>query len=352
MQWKIAATLPGLQGTQSLGFAGPVSGVCNQIFIVAGGANFPGSPPWQGGKKKFYNEVFLYACKGDTLQLLNQQATLPYPISYPACCTTAKGVFYAGGENENGISAKAWLIQWDNETQKIIFNNLPDLPVPVTNAAATVIENIVYVAGGETTMQATAQWQCLDLNNTKDGWKQLADIPHAVSNMVLAATDDDQIILAGGRKKNKNGISDLYAEVYAYSPSHNKWESKAPLPYALSAATGISYKNGKLLVFGGDQGTTFHQVETTLAAIFTEEDEIKKQELIRKKNTLLSQHPGFSKEILRYSLASNTWKATGKIPFNTPVTTVAVKYGNCVMIPSGEIKAGVRSPYILELRLK
>ena len=74
--------------------------------------------------------------------------------------------------------------------------------------------------------------------------------------------------------------------------------------------------------------------------------------MIRKKNTLLSKHPGFSKEILQYSLASNTWKATGKIPFNTPVTTVAVKYGNCVMIPSGEIKAGVRSPYILELRLK
>jgi N-acetylneuraminic acid mutarotase len=97
------------------------------------------------------------------------------------------------------------------------------------------------------------------------------------------------------------------------------------------------------LLFGGDKGETFHQVEILLAQIAQESDPEKKAKLIAQKNTLQVNHPGFSREILLFDSQKNTWKKLGKIPFSVPVTTTAITWDNKVIIPSGEIKAGVRS---------
>jgi N-acetylneuraminic acid mutarotase len=88
-----------------------------------------------------------------------------------------------------------------------------------------------------------------------------------------------------------------------------------------------------------------------MAAISAEKGETKKQELILKKNKFQGEHPGFSKEVLFYNVNTNRWKVLGTIPFDVPVTTTAVKWGSQVLIPSGEIKAGVRSPYILSAKI-
>jgi N-acetylneuraminic acid mutarotase len=51
-KWKIVAKLPVERGQQkALGFAGPVAGVHENVMIIAGGANFPDSMPWQNGRK-------------------------------------------------------------------------------------------------------------------------------------------------------------------------------------------------------------------------------------------------------------------------------------------------------------
>jgi len=59
----------------------------------------------------------------------------------------------------------------------------------------------------------------------------------------------------------------------------------------------------------------------------------------------------FSKEILLYNTVKDEWAAVGTVPFETPVTTTAVQYRDQVLIPSGEIKAGVRTPRILAAKL-
>jgi N-acetylneuraminate epimerase len=355
IKWGIAAELPADSGQQrSLGFAGPVIGVYDNVLFIAGGANFPTAMPWQGGKKKYYNNVFAYTRKSGKLVLIKNSFTLPENIAYPATCSTTMGVLYAGGENENGISDKVWLMQWDSKTQELLFKRLPALPIPVSNAAATVIDDIVYIAGGETVAAASSQFLALDLNNTDAGWKQLTPVPQPVSHTVLTASSDKtgkQIYLLGGRKKNSNGISDLYSSVFEFDIQKNQWTEKAVLPYALCAGTGTLYNSNYILMFGGDKGITFHKVETMIAAINAEKDEVKKQELILQKNKLQAEHPGFSKEVLLYNTLTDTWKTVGNIPFDTPVTTIVVKWGSKYFIPSGEIKAGVRSPNILSAKI-
>jgi N-acetylneuraminic acid mutarotase len=159
------------------------------------------------------------------------------------------------------------------------------------------------------------------------------------------------IYLCGGRKKNSNGISDLYNNVFEYDITANRWNEKTPLPYALSAGTGILYDANNIILFGGDKGIVFHKTETLIAAINIEKDDGKKHDLLIEKNKLQTEHPGFSNEILLYNIKTNIWKVIDTIPFDTPVTTTAFKWKNEIIIPSGEIKAGVRTPNILSVKI-
>jgi N-acetylneuraminic acid mutarotase len=59
-KWSEAAILPAPDGlNRSLGVAGPVQGVSNGVLVVAGGSNFPGKMPWDGGKKVYYSKVYI-----------------------------------------------------------------------------------------------------------------------------------------------------------------------------------------------------------------------------------------------------------------------------------------------------
>lgn len=126
---------------------------------------------------------------------------------------------------------------------------------------------------------------------------------------------------------------------------------KTPLPYALCAGTGI-LQDRHILLFGGDKGIVFNQAETLIAAIKNTSDPVKKQELILEKNKLQSTHPGFSREVIAYDIDQDTWSVAGLIPYETPVTTTAVNWENGILIPSGEIRAGVRTPRILKLKIR
>ncbi|MDP3392189.1 kelch repeat-containing protein [Sediminibacterium sp.] len=352
VQFAIATTLPSDAGKQiSTGFAGVVTGVHQNHLLVAGGANFPEAMPWQGGKKMYHSEVFVYKQDNAELQLINQHSKLPESIAYSAVCTTSEGILYIGGENENGISNKVWMLQWNQQKQEVQWIAYPSMPIALTNAAATIIHNKVFVAGGETVQDASMQFFELDLNNLKAGWKTLPVLPHAVSHTLLiglARETKPSLYLIGGRKKNANGISSLYNNMYEYDLNTQTWTEKTALPYTLSAGAGVWYNLDQIVVFGGDRATVFSQVEKLLAAIAAENNPAKKQVLINQKNQLQETHPGFSKEVLLYQANKNTWQVIGTIPYDTPVTTTAIKWNDAVILPSGETKAGVRSPYILK----
>lgn len=355
MQWKIAAKLPVERGQQkALGFAGPVAGVHENVMIIAGGANFPGNMPWENGRKAYYNELYVYEKKGVQIIKHVKKFQLPSALAYAASCATSKGILCAGGENENGISKKVFLIKWDKKKSDIIIIMLPDLPVAVTNASATSNNGIVYIAGGETENAVSDHFFCIDINNVNGGWKELPHLPNPVSHAVMVSQtilQQNYIWLLGGRKKNSNDISNFYSSVFAFDIESNRWEERNSLPYTLCAGTGIADGQNRILLFGGDKSETFQQVEQLMVAIARENDEIKKRELILQKNKLQSMHPGFSREILVYNTEKDQWQVKENMPYKTPVTTTAFRWEKDIMIPTGEIKAGVRSPDILMVRI-
>lgn len=338
----------------STGVAGPVTGIHHNMFLVGGGANFPELMPWLGGKKKYYSNLKVFLPKNDGELIYAGEFELPEATAYGANVSTEHGVVYAGGENENGISKKVLLIQWNLVSKKVDIKSLPDLPFAVTNASAVYEGQFIFLAGGETSKAATDQFVCLDLKNQDQGWKKMPSIPRPVSHAVFVKNKNKSgtgFYLVGGRKKNENGISELYSSVYAFDLKTRKWMEMKPLPHPVSAGTGVSIGGDQILLFGGDKGETFYRTEMLIAAISGENDPLKKEQLNKQKVKVQSEHPGFSNEILRYDISSNEWKKDGVIPFEIPVTTSAVFWNKYVFIPGGEIRAGVRSPHILLGRL-
>lgn len=355
LHWEIASQLPADSGQMiSLGVAGPVTGLCENRLLVAGGANFPDGMPWEGGAKKYHDRLFIYLQKRQKLILTGTTGKLPEPVAYAANCTLPEGLLYAGGENGKGVTDKVWLIRSDKK-EKLSFTALPSLPVAVSNAAITLQDHTVYLAGGENNQQAFAQLLSLNLENIEAGWKKLADIPQPVSHAVFTALDNNgkpMLYLAGGRRKNSNGISTIYNNLWVYDINTNQWEEKASLPYSLCAGTGIQQDKHRILLFGGDKGIVFNKAEALIAAIAKESDPEKKKALTTEKNYLQANHPGFSREIHLYDSEENEWTILAQLPYETPVTTTAVKGKFGILIPSGEIKAGVRTPGILKLKIR
>ena len=355
IQWDSIANIPaGKNQVKSIGVAGPIVGVLQNKLIVAGGANFPEKMPWLGGKKFYYNDLFVFEKNKNKVSVTFKKIQLPDNIAYSASCVTPLGIVYAGGENELGLSDKVNIIKWDKESNTITITNLPHLPESLTNASLACIDNTIYLMGGETVSNTTNQFISLDLEHLDHGWNQFPNMPKPLSNLVSVAhfsNDYKQLFIIGGRAKQKNGISIFSSDVYCFDLETKKWHIKQALPYAISAGTGTLFAEKYILLFGGDKGDRFNKVESQISKINAATDTVIKNSLIQIKNNLLESHPGFSREILLYNIQTNQWITNGTIPFTTSVTTNTVQWNDEVIIPSGEIKAGVRTPRIIAAKI-
>ncbi len=351
--WKTAGSLPSLNAKEALGVAGPVSGFSGNRLLIAGGANFPGQLPWEGGIKKYYDDVYLFdpaeqAFFTDTLSL-----KLPSPVAYAGSVTAGDHVYYAGGENGEGISRQVYRLQWNGTA--LVTETLPALPLGVTNASLLSYENALYVAGGETTDETSDKIWRLSLNQPLSGWEPLPPMPHPASHavqLIIRSRGQDYLYTIGGRRKNSNGISTIYKTVYALNLKTLEWQQKQPLPYPLAAGSGvvtpgITTDNDDALLFGGDKGVFFTRIETLIAKAAGLEGEAR-DSVTGQKNNLQATHPGFSRDVLVYHPDTDEWEIADEIPFTVPVTTAAVYREGKIYITSGEIKPGIRTPAILE----
>lgn len=357
IKWKVAAVVPpsGAQ-LKSPGFAGPINGVNNNVFIVAGGANFPHGLPWEGGKKYYSNEIHVLQKEGTNfIWNKNVRDTLPEPIAYCGVTSTEKGIVFAGGENEDGISDKAYLLKWNPGKTEISVISLPAMPLALTNLSLTHINNTVFAAGGDEKNNSSKKFFCLDLENENEQWKPLPDLPIALANATLIAQNDGlkkNIYLFGGRTKTVSGISELHHTTFVFDLKKNEWEKCADISDGknisnLSAAAGIAVDKNNILIIGGDNGIVFHKIETYISQIAKANSEEEKEKLTKEKNALSIHHKGFYKGLLMYNTLKNKWTKIGEYPYPAQVTTTAVKWGNDIVVSNGEIKPGIRTPDVI-----
>lgn len=345
--WSVAFFLPtNADGWPHLGLAGPVVGVHQDVLLIGGGANFPGGMPWQGNKKEYDRTLYAYRQNNSGHPELLGKFQFPDSVAYGANANTPQGVVVAGGEDENGLLSQVLLIAWDTETHTPTFRDLPDLPEATANASLALLGHTLYMAGGEKKDTVSDELLALDLSNPEAGWLPQAVLPYPVSHACLVAQQDG-LYLMGGRKRNHGSASDFYDGVWLLDVVSGEWKARAALPKALSAATAVAVGDNELLFIGGDDGGTFVQVEGAIAAISREDDDTQKKILDQQKVTLLENHPGFDKAVWSYNIEEDSWLLHSEIQLTAPVTTTATWWKGSLYVPSGEIRAGVRSPEVL-----
>lgn len=357
IDWSVYSELPGeVPNVKHPGLAGAFNGIINDFLIIIGGANFPDKMPWEGGIKKYHDDVYILKLSDEKADQWNKTIIkFPLPIAYGVSVVYQDKLICIGGENENGPTDQIWVVSLNPAGDDLATKELAKLPVRLTNHAATIVGHTLFVAGGETKTDLSNNLYSLDLNNSEKGFKTLSKIPNEVSHTLLLPSSLNRgahLYLIGGRRKNINGISTLYSSVYKYDIKKDAWSAMADLPNALSALSGVTISKNQILIMGGDKGDTFSKTENLLAAIQSETNPNRRQELVILKNQLQLNHPGFSEEILYFDVKKNQYFKSGIIPFDTPVTTAALLWNKSIIIPSGEIKAGVRSPYILMGKIK
>ena len=75
--------------------------------------------------------------------------------------------------------------------------------------------------------------------------------------------------------------------------------------------------------------------------------ELAKMELTNHRN----DHPGFGNKIYGFNTISKEFYGVGELSQTGQVTTTAVKWGEDIVVPSGEVRPGVRTPEILKITI-
>jgi SSS family transporter len=281
---------------------------------------------------------------------------LPAPVAYGASTSVPAGIVCAGGESAAGITRNVFLMQWNAAEKKVQYQPLPQLPLPLTNAAAASYGNTIYLAGGSDGKEAAAKFFAFNLDDPSPHWMTLPGLPNGVSHAAIAVQSNGEapcVYIMGGRRSSASGPSHLYNQVFKFDIRKNTWEACQPIGdstglVSLSAATAVAAGANYILLIGGDDGRLFNELETLEFRIRNAADAAQKAALQQNKLNILDDHPGFNREIWLYNTITDVWTRTSTLNLPAPATTTAVKWGKDILVPSGEVRPGVRTPAVLQ----
>jgi N-acetylneuraminate epimerase len=316
-RWEKLAPLPDREG-----FAGAFAGVSGGALVVAGGANFPGQKPWEGGTKAWTDAAFVLGKPGGAWAVAGK---LPRPLGYGVSATHRGAVVCAGGSDAATHHADTFRMAWKDG--RLRTAPLPPLPRPVANGCGALVGDTLYVVGGQEAadgLALTSVYQ-LDLSAAEPRWATGPELPTG-RILATAAVHDGRLYVVGGAELARDGAAltrRYLRDGYRLDPKTG-WKRLADLPHPVVAAPSPAppHPTGFDLL-GGDDGT---QLQTPP-----------------------DRHRGFPRTILRYDAAADRWAAAGELPAPR-VTVPCVRWGDRWVIPAGEQRPGVRSTEVWAFR--
>lgn len=297
--------------------AAPFAGVSGTSLVVAGGANFPGGMPWEGGKKVWHDRVWALDKPDGQWREVGR---LPRPLGYGVSASARGGVVCVGGSDADRHYADTFLLSTEPEGFRI--KALAPLPIPLANMAGALVGDAVFVAGGsEAPGEKEATNRAFILSVEKNEWKEIAPLPGKARILAMAASDGERFMVFGGvalaPASDGKIVREYLRDAWAYD--RKGWSRLPDMPRTVAAAPSpLPRSNGAFHVLGGDDGSRFgfQPVE---------------------------KHPGFPGAILAFK--DDKWTESGVVPAPRATAPVAV-WGGFAVIPSGEVRPGVRSPEV------
>lgn len=328
-----------------VGFAGPFAGVSHGALIVAGGANFGGKDNFAGAPKIWHDRIFVLD-KADG-QWREAAEKLPKPLGYGIAATWKDQVICVGGEG-TGASPQddAFALSWDGA--KVATETLPRLPVRSSYLGGALIGDVLYAVGGNGGPDGVRhQVWSLDLARpvSERAWKAEPPLPGPALLLATVGSAGGKLFVFGGAEVTPNWLSVpdrvFHRETWVLTPGKG-WTRGRDMPNTLAASPSPApLVGGELLVMGGDDGGLFYRTVEVGA-----------------------RHPGSTATVYAYDPAKDAWRIAGTLPVQPgpslqfqptealmpPVTVSTTVWNGKVVIPSGEIRPGTRTPRVLVLQ--
>lgn len=346
-------------------FGGNVEGV----VWYAGGCNFPKQRNGELGDKKYYKDVFAYGLNGkNSWELVGQ---LPQGMAYGASVALPEGLLCIGGKNNStGLSSKTFLMHYNKERKELNFDEFPDLPFAMSQIAATVLDNMIYVVGGELKNGISNVFLRLDL--TKKGvenwtWEKLKPYPEAVrlQPVVVAQNAEEEkhlYVFSGSSYSPNKALPDVMSNALEYNPKTNKWKKLEAIQaenkvFSLHGGVGVPVGKQFILCTGGVNKDVFFQALQKIR----EGSEAKKQgdslayrHFLDWKKQYLSKPQEwyrFNKEVLAFNTITKRWAVINKHERFSRAGATLVPWKKGWLLLNGELKPGVRTPTVSYFKL-
>ena len=313
--------IPDPHGRAGMMAAVILDGDGREVILAAGGANFPGKPPWEGGTKVFHRDIFLCRRGADDRWTWRKVGELPAPNAYAAFCAglDRKALIIAGGADADKHLDAVWKVTADGRCEKFAA----PLPEPRAYAGFAEVNGALAVLGGSRSPDATAALgtlASLRLDKPQEGWRLSAEEAAQARILPLFGAEETTLLWGGGcglfaqgGKPARAYQSDLH---HANSRLQGADFHGLPSPLAAPASPGVASGSGLFFV-GGDDGSHYGKPPT--------------------------DHPGQSRDILFIDLETREPKVVGQWP--TPLATAPLlRLGPDLVTISGETRPGVRTP--------
>ena len=380
LSWDHLPALPDEEGFAGT-FAGIVSSkqTAKDYLVVVGGANFPKGRPWEKEKnpeKVYYDLAFKLEMGTEDAVWEKLEGPLGQRVGYgmSVILPSRGSSLFIGGKAEAATDA-VWEVAVDG-SGALRFTPRVKYPMPIAEGVAGVVGNKVIVVGGVTNNEGrgfrTVQ-EAYFLDTSKDerewAWEALPWIEAAENKTwkdylwpikkkargrayAVSGVRSDQFYVFGGRdyavstdpapERVHQEKLDILSDCYVLSLKGPKpaWKRLADLPRGMSAAPSAALPVGvsHLLMVGGVSAQYWRQQ-------FEDRPDL---------NGAGDLHPGFERTVWAYDTITDTWASAGElpqmaggVPVAVPVTTPVVEWKKKFIVPTGEIKPGIRSPQIL-----
>ncbi len=335
LSWSDLPPLP-----DDFGFGGPFVGTTDGVLIVAGGANFPDGPPWAegdkpAGGKKWHDRIFVLEPEATAWKVAS--TALPAPRAYGATIATDDGLLLFGGSDAGQVYDSVWLLRYD-AISGVTITTVGSLPQPSAFLGAAKIKDSVFVLPGKKSKDDSDLVDALWIATVKDGgaleWNVQPGLPSGPRQKAVVAAQSTgkqpAFYVFSGEIPRRDAAGALqldYVETsYRYTPGQDggSWHEVASTPEPIAAGCAIDSGQAHVLCFSGSTGRHIAKP--------------------------VQDRPEFPARVYAYHTVTNTWVDAGSLP-QAVVTTGVTRWQDKIVLPTGEIRPGVRTNRVQQLVL-
>ncbi len=326
LSWHKLPPLPDKEG-----FAGLFVGVSDGRLITAGGANFPKALAWEGGKKAWYDSIYVLDSSSGKWCVANQK--LPRPLAYGVSATWKDTLICVGGSDGEHHYDHVFSLRLIKDSIQI--DQLPSLPQPCAEMCGALIGSQLYIAGGtrcpgDTTAMHTFWRLDLDHPPNKRCWEELTPWPGPERSHAIAATLGNSFFLISGVRWQANAqggasrITPFLSDAYCYSStdkSTGNWRriSDVPRPVAAAPSPAMVLSESAFAILGG--------IDHAVASLDAQ------------------SHPGFLLDTFIYDSDADQWALGSEMPIGASrVTASSAQWNDWYVVANGERSPSRRSP--------